>query len=147
MGASGKMGSGAEIVMGRCDEFAGRHEVEHAGDVDASAVANRTNAQGQQRSLIEQRKHSMAVMCVDRRLPVSQDEGRLVVRIGASDLAFGQDDERLPLLAQGLRSEIEQRGVSPNLRCRLDFHNAGRPVAMDDQEVRRVEAPFRQVQA
>ena len=53
----------------------------------------------------------------------------------------------MPLFTQGARREIEQRGVSPNLQRRFDFDHARRSVAMDDQEVRGVQAPVRQVEA
>lgn len=89
----------------------------------------------------------MARPRVDGRLPISQDEARALVRLGAPDLALGQDDERMPQFMQGLGRTIEERGVSLDLRRRLDFRHARRSVVVDDQEVRRVEAAFRQFEA
>lgn len=61
-------------------------------------------------------------------------------------VALGQNKEAVALLPQGSCRFVEQRFVLTNFRVRLDLDDSRGAAIVDNREVGRIEAPFRQLQ-
>jgi hypothetical protein len=77
---------------------------------------------------------------------VPQDEHGPFVSTVTPNVALGQHEEAVALLPQGSCRVVEQCCVSTNFRVRLDFDDGRRAAIVNNREVGRIEAPFRQLE-